>query len=408
VEQRKNIIFTSFTFTLITSLLALFLVILISKELSLLLFSKPIYANYLIYIFISITLINLAKIPQTVLRVEEKTALYSVSILVQFTSSIILNIYFVAILKLGILGILLAYVISGTLLFLILLPYLIHRMGLQFDVQLIKGMISFSYPFILTAISATILQLGDRYLLTKLSNLSEVGLYSLGYKFSNVVKIFIIDSFFLGLPIIGWQVVKNDDKPREFFSKIFTYFVFASLWIALFIAVYSKGIIHLFALNRDYWDAHLVIPYLLFGVILLGMAYFMFFILQIPKKTKNISLIFTISAMVNIVLNIIIIPRYGMMGAAYVTIISNLIAALLSYLQAQKFYRIQYELRRLPVLFILAFSLYFLSIFFDSFSLPFRIVTKGFLVLSFPVLLYLFRFYQGEELKNLKKMILEK
>jgi O-antigen/teichoic acid export membrane protein len=408
LKERKSIIFTTLIFTLLISIMTLLLVSLFSKELSIILFSKPDYSKYLVYIFISITLINLSKIPQTVLRVEEKTVLYSISIVIQFTSSVLLNIYFVAVLKMGILGILLAYIISGTILVLILLPYLFKRIRLKFDFHIIKGMVSFSYPFILTAISATILQLGDRYILTKLSTLNELGLYSLGYKFSNVVKIFIIDSFFLGLPIIGWQVVRNDDKPKEFFSKIFKYFVFASFWIALLIAVYSKGIIHLFALNKDYWEAYRVIPFLLIGIIFLGIAYFMFFILQIPKKTKNISLILTISAVVNILLNLVAIPRAGMMGAAYVTIISNLIAAGLAYYQAQKYYKVRYEVGRLPILFILGILLYLLSMLFDPFILPLRILLKGVIVIIFPFILYLFGFYQTDEINNIKKILLRR
>ena len=406
--EKKSIVFTIFICLMVVGLLSVLVIVSTKENLSVLLFGNPIYSNYLIYVFISISFINLAKISQTILRVEERTVLYTISILVQFIVSVILNIYFVAILKLGVEGVLLAYVISSGVLFLILFPFLVSRSRLKFDIPVLREMMIFSYPFILTAISATILQMGDRYLLSKLSSLTEVGLYSLGYKFSNVLKIFIIDSFLLGFPIIGWQVVKNNEKPREFFSKIFTYFIFALIWISLVISVYAKGIIHLVALNKSYWDSYLVIPYLLVGVIMLGWAYFSFFILQIPKKTKHISVILTVAAVVNIGINLLLIPKYGMMGAAYSRIISNFIAMVLAYILAQKYYEIKYEFKRLPVLFVIALVLYIVSGLFDPLALVYRITFKGLLILAFPFLLYFLKFYDAEELKNLKRLIFKR
>jgi O-antigen/teichoic acid export membrane protein len=407
-SDKKSIVFTIFICLLLIGSSSVIVVAATREYLSVLLFGNSIYSKLLIYVFLSITFLNLAKISQTILRVEEKTGLYSVSILLQFIASVVLNIWFVAFQKMGVEGVLLAYVISSGLLFLILLPFLISRINFKFDIPILQEMMIFSYPFILTALSATILQMGDRYLLTKLSSLTEVGLYSLGYKFSNVLKIFIIDSFFLGFPIIGWQVVRNNDKPREFFSKIFSYFMFALIWISLFISVYAKGIIHLVALNKDYWDAHTVIPYLLIAVIFLGWAYFLFFILQIPKKTKHISVILTVAAVANIGINFLLIPEYGMMGSAYSRIIANIIAMVLAYVMAQKYYRIEYEFKRLPVLFLLAVTLYLLSGLFDPLALAYRIIFKGLLLLAFPLLLYFLKFYDAEELKNLRKLIFKK
>jgi O-antigen/teichoic acid export membrane protein len=319
---------------------------------------------------------------------------------VQFTINLVLNIYFVAFLKWGVEGILIAAVISNGAILIMLIPYLQKRMHFHLATAELKEMVLYSYPMMFAAIASTILNLGDRFLLTKLSTLSIVGLYSLGYKFSNIIKVFVVDSFFLGLPIIGWQVVKEDNHPNRFFSKMLTYFVFVLLWFGLVLSAFAKGIIHKFATDRSYWDAHTVVPFLAFGVVLMGIQRMLFFQLEISKKTKLIPTIVGSVTVLNISLNLLLIPYFDMMGAAYANILSNLGAVIAAYYVAQKYYPITYEIRRLWMLFGVAIVLYLFTLLFNDFSIIERLVYKGVIILSFPFLLYFINFYEPIELER--------
>ncbi len=403
--EKKKIIFSSFVFLLLINIIFILLTILFNRKASEWLFSQPQFGVLLIIVSFSIIFTNLARVAQTLLRIEEKSVLYSVSVLGQFTVSLVLNIVFVAYLKWGVQGVLLANMISTGCLFLVLFPYLIKKMGLQFESQLLKEMLTFSYPFILTAIAATILNMGDRYLLSKLSTLTEVGLYSLGYKYSNILKIFVVDPFALGLPIIAWQLVHNDEKIRNYLSKISTYLLFILLWIGLFITIYSKGILHLIALNKDYWDAYKVVPFLTLGVVFLGLQQVFYFSLQVPKKTKNISVIITLATVLNIVSNLVFIPYWGMMASAVITVLSNIFATILAYSQMRKHFRFDLEITRMGKLFTTVLGLYFLSLFFDHYSLLWRISLKALLVFSYPFVLYLLRFYNQVEIEKFLQTI---
>ncbi|GAB4369226.1 MAG: lipopolysaccharide biosynthesis protein [Calditrichia bacterium] len=401
-SEKKSIVFSTFLFISLLSMAVLLSILPARRVIANYLFANPSYGDFLIYVLITILFTNLARIPQTLLRVEEKTVLFSVSIIVQFTMSLLLNIYFVAFRKMGVAGVLLAHAISSGALFLVLTPYLFKRMSLRLNFPIIREMVNFGYPFILTALSATVLNVGDRYILTKMASLTEVGLYSLGYKFSNILKIFLVDSFSLGLPIIGWKIVREDKLPKRFFSKTLTYFIFMLLWVGLVLSSFAKGIIHLFALNRDYWDAYLVVPFLASGVVFYGVQQFFYFILQIPKKTKFISIIITSAALVNVLLNVLLIPRYGMMAAAVVTVISHLFAALFAYFVSQKYYPGSYEIKRIGMLFLVSVALYFVTTLFDSYSLVMRILLKGSVLLLFPVVLLPLKFYEEKELQGIK------
>jgi O-antigen/teichoic acid export membrane protein len=354
---------------------------------------------------ISITFANLARIAQSLLRIEEKSMLYALSVVAQFSTSLILNIYFVAFLKLGVKGILIANIISQALLFTILFPYLIKRMDFRIDFQKLREMLDFSYPFIFIALSTTILSLGDRLILEKLSSRAQVGLYSLGYKISNVLKILVVDAFTLSLPIIGWKLVKDDSKPKEYFSKILTYLTFTLLWLGLIIGVFSQKIIQVFAKNPEYWEAYRVIPLLLLGVVLLGIQQLLFFILQIPKKTKHISIIIGIAALSNVLINLILIPKYHMMGAAYTTVISFVLAAVLAYLAVQKYYPIQVEHRKILTLFILAILLFWGATSATGMANSYQFLVKISAVVLYPVVLYPLKFYSIAEKRKVKEVL---
>ena len=127
--KKKNYIFTLFIF-LTCICVGSFLIILSSRSfLAEFLFGQNIFANYFVVLFISISFTVLSKLPLTLLRSEEKSHLYATFISIQFAFNLIANIYFVAILKYGVKGILISQAISTGLIFLILTPYLFKRMN---------------------------------------------------------------------------------------------------------------------------------------------------------------------------------------------------------------------------------------------------------------------------------------
>lgn len=401
--RKRNYVFSQFIFLLIICIVSVIIVGIFRTPLSQIIFSTTIYQDLLVFLFIAISFTILSKIPLSLLRLEDKSLAYSICIVSQFTLNLILNIWFIAFLKWGVKGILISYMISSGCVFLFLLLKMIRYLNAKFEMEEMVKMIQFSYPFIFSAIGATIISMGNRYLLKYLGTFTDVGIFTLGYKFSNVLKIFLIDAFSLGLPIIGWHVIKTDQNPKRFLSKTMTYLMFVSLWIALGIATFSKGIIHRFAQSPDYWSAASLIPILILGVVLIGMHRILFFILQIPKKTQYIPIIVCCASLMNIAINFMLIPRYGVSGSAYATLISYFLMNGLAYLAAQKFYPIKYEIKRLIILFAVTVVLYCITLLLNWDSLFFRILCKGIVIFSFPWVLYVIRFYESIELYRIRE-----
>jgi len=406
-ERKKQYTFSIFIFLILLCLCGFVLIFMARHWLSAVLFNDARFGHYFTILFLGVTFNILNKIPLTLLRIEERSVRYAVSVGIQFVIALILNIVFVAVLKRGLFGILIAQMAAPGILLLVLFPFLVKRMVLRPDIAELKKMIAFSYPFIFAAVSITALNLGNRYFLKLLGTLEDVGVYTLAFKFSNFLKIFFVDALSLGLPVVGWQVVKENDNPQRFLSKVLTYFVFVLCWSSLALSSVSHEIIRVFALNRDYWAAADIIPLLVVSVIFMGVYRIFYFALQIPKKTVLIPVLMGLSALVNILLNILLIPRWGVWGSAVSIVLACFFLIVVTYFNVQKVYPVAYELKRLFILFLVAAGLFLVIRMMHAWPLILKIPGKGLLVLLYPVVLYGLRFFDSVELDRIKNMFIK-
>jgi O-antigen/teichoic acid export membrane protein len=108
---------------------------------------------------------------------------------------------------------------------------------------------------------------------------------------------------------------------------------------------------------------------------------------------------------VNIGLNFILIPKLGIWGAALTTVISSLLISVISYFVSQKFYPVKYEIGKMLIVFVVGSALYLTSGLFADANIYFGIGLKIVLCLSFPILLYILKFYEKTELDKMKKVL---
>jgi O-antigen/teichoic acid export membrane protein len=262
-------------------------------------------------------------------------------------------------------------------------------------------MVKFGFPLIFSGLSSQILNLGDRYVLGILTNLSIVGVYTLGYKFANLIETLFVRSFYTAYEPIAWKKLAEANA-RRFYAKVLTYFVFIVFWISLFISIYAKGIIHKFALNEDYWAAYQIVAIVVFAISLRGMFIIVRMVFQFAQKTKYDALIDGSAAILNIGLNFLLIPYLSIIGAALATFIAFAYMLLIGFILANRLYPIKYEWLKIIKLAAVTVTIYVLCMLFDPFSTFFRIFFKFLLFLSYPLILYFFNFYDAVEIQRIK------
>ena len=153
----------------------------------------------------------------------------------------------------------------------------------------------------------------------------------------------------------------------------------------------------------EYWVAYKIIPILSFSFLFGLLKDVSLTGLQIQKRTKIIGLLMTIIALLNLGLNILLIPKFHIYGAAVATLISQIIFFVVIYIIAQKIYFIPYELKKVFLMILIGLILFFVSILFNPLHIILRCIVKSALIAAFPLLLYYFNFYEEIEIQRIKE-----
>ncbi|MFO7888723.1 MAG: oligosaccharide flippase family protein [bacterium] len=399
--KRKSTVFTTFFFSAVIGIILLFIFMPFSRNFSQLFFKNSEYASYFYILFATIPLGIINKNIQNLIRIKERSLYYVIITSIKLFVTLSLNIYFVAFLHLGIIGILLSELIGYLLLVIITIPFIIKNVIFSINLSVFKGMFHYSFPLIFSSIAGMLLSMGDRYLIKYYLNYSDVGIYSVGYKIANVIQVFLLNSFQMGFLPIAY---KKFDKPdaKRFYSKILTYFVFLLTLSSLALSLFSREIIVIFAQRITYHGAYRIIPLISLSIIFLGIKYNLSLGFHYTKKTKYNAYIISFGAVVNIITNIFFIPLWGIYGAALATIISVILIDIIFYFVSQRYYYVPYEIGKIFKLIITGIGIFLVSLFFNNFSFYVRIVIKLLLTISFPFILYVWNFYEPIELKRLQ------
>ncbi len=395
-----------FTITAFLSLLSLILIGISELIYHFKLFFTGSNEIYLTYIRISSFVVFLRVINSAFLsklRADEKSAAFGASNLFRLIVNVVFIIYFVSFKKLGVLGVIYGYLISEAALFIILIIPMLKQMTFRFSFPILKIALAFGMPLVLSGLGFQILNLSDRYLIKIILTENSLAVYGLSYRIAGLLNMMLVLPINLILLPIAFKYYQQPGDKR-FFSKLMTYSTFMSVWLAIGISLFGKEIITILAPKPEYQSALLLIPIILFGYVLSGMRMVGSLGLYLTKNTKKIAILTIIAAVINIILNVIFIPRYGIYAAAVNTFISFFVFYLLTQSYSGKFYKIPFENIKLTKVFLLGLIFSFIPLIFLKEISVINVIFKFLLLIIFPVLLYFWKFYESIELEYIKKI----
>ncbi|OQY38427.1 MAG: hypothetical protein B6226_03680, partial [Candidatus Cloacimonetes bacterium 4572_65] len=282
--------------------------------------------------------------------------------------------------------------------------YSFKNMRFKIEFKLIGEMLRFSLPLVTSWILTLVLTLSDRYIIKYFGNLAEVGIYSLAYKISNVIRVFVVHSFAQAYIPIYYKYM-NDPEGEKFYKKSLTYYTFIAVIIALTLTIFGQEAIQIVAKSEEFWASYKLLPYLVIGTIFAGFRQILVLPINKHKKTKVISITNFSAGVINIILNIILVPYTGPVGAALATGLANLFIVGIYYYHVNKLDNIRYEdwkiINAITVCIALSTGAMFVA---DMDSAP-RLIIKALLFVSFPIIMYIMKFYDKDEIGQVKDMI---
>jgi O-antigen/teichoic acid export membrane protein len=350
-ESRKGIFFMALSFQVLISLSFCLVLIPLSGQLSAVIFSNPEWMKAIKLLILSSALQAINNLINTLMRVQAKSVLFTVVNLIKLLIVLALTIYFIVSRHMGINGIYLAQVIGNLLFIVFLSGYAIKNCMPYFNFSLFRAMSKYGFPLLLANFAAASLTAIDRYSLNSLALLKYVAIYALAYKISSVLKLVIVDSIKMAITPIVLQKINVPDNQR-FYSKTLLYSSFVLMLGIITISLFSNEVIKVISKSTEFWGAFIVVPILSLAVFFTNMRETSSYGLLINKKTGIVGINVVISCVLNILLNILLIPIWNIVGAAIATALTQLIYWWLNYYFSQKEYFIPYEKRKIVIMFL--------------------------------------------------------
>ncbi|MFQ5797238.1 MAG: lipopolysaccharide biosynthesis protein [Bacteroidota bacterium] len=338
-------------------------------------------------------------IPLSLLRIQERALRYSTISFLRFTFLVILNLVFVGFYHLGIEGVLLGILLSTALSFGLTLPYLLKNIQFGFLRDQLNEMLRYGLPVMGASLAMIILNLSDRYLLKLLSTLDSVGLYTLGYQIAGLINLLFVSSFALGFYPAIFKVNAGGET-KAFLSKTFTYFTLVVFWTILVLSLFAPEILRLIVPNPLYWEAEKVVFLLSVGFGFYGMFFILSIGFYIERRTGYISAIVSATALLNIGLNLLLIPRWNIIGAGLATALSYGLMVPVTTFFVNKIYFVKYCWERALTVVVLTVTFYGLSFLWKGAAVWTNVALDLIIIVCFPFVLYLLKVFDAQDLRR--------
>lgn len=253
-----------------------------------------------------------------------------------------------------------ANLIGSAITLICLVPF-IFRMKPVFDRRLLNRMLAYSWPLLVGGMAGSLNEVLDKILLRRLiggaEGLATVGLYGAGYKVGVLMSLFIQMYRFAAEPFFFEKAGSKDAK--ETYAITMKYFVLTALILFLGINLYPEVVSLI--IGEGFRESMVVVPIVSMGYLLLGIYINQSIWYKVNDKTIYGVWITFVGVAVTVAVNVIFVPTYGYIAAAWAHIACYLSMVIVSYFIGKKHYPIEYEIGRITMYILLAVAMLFIS-----------------------------------------------
>ncbi len=281
-----------------------------------------VFDGYVFLVAAYVICANLHSAAANFLRAIGKTTLFAVQGIANTVLTITLNVLFLIVFKWGAMGYVLSVVVSD--LVMTVLIFAAARLWKYISVKQINGktlrtMLKFSVPYVPTTMMWLITSASDRYIVMAYRGSAENGLYAAAYKLPTLLLLVC------GVFIEAWQfsVVKDGDdgEKEKFFSQVFKNYM-GIIFMGASLLIAGSKIFTRLLLADSYYTSWQYVPVLVIAMTFSALVSFMGSVYFLQKKSVMSMITAMSGAVINVVLNFVLIPERGAMGAAVATLIS--------------------------------------------------------------------------------------
>lgn len=338
----------------------------------------------------------LGLLPLTLFQIKERASTYVFTSVANTLLTIGLVVYFVVLQQGGAYGYLLGTFLASIIM---AIPYLVltmYQMKFTLDWNILKAALVFSLPLVPHGLASWVLELSDRAILQHFVSLGELGLYAIGYQFGSVMNLFIAAFTNAWSPFLYNALEQHGATANEKLARLSTYYALILCFVASGLVLFVKYILVIFTASA-FHSAYHVTPWVMGGYVFSGLYIIPVGFLFWKTETKLIPVVTVSSGLLNIGLNLWLVPYFGIMAAAWATFLSYVLMLVLVWRISLSVYSFPYEYKRLGKIGIITILIFILSSELTFSWITVELIVRLILWLAFPVILAIFGFFTNLE-----------
>ncbi|RMH63316.1 MAG: hypothetical protein D6677_07470 [Calditrichaeota bacterium] len=337
-EDKGRIFRTAMLFTLLWAAILFAFHLLFLKPLTLL-FMDDIQWQAFYRLILLVAFLEALNLPVTMMyHVEKRNGLYALALLGKNSIKLILSWYLIKVTRDGIEGAALALLSGSVVYFLPMARLKPGRLVGPISFKWLKKLLNYGAPFLLTSLAMNALFQIDQLIIKFLKDFQSVAVYGMAYKLGSAIQ--YINTAFALVWFPHLFSVKRDEARQLIPRTLFNY-LRVVLPVAIGLTVGARYFLPYF-LPDTYRMAVSIIPWVIWGYVAYSLSDFLGAGLFINLKSHRFSFAALTALLVNIVLNMLWIPVYGVISAAWSTFISMSLLSMLTFIWSQRTFKISF------------------------------------------------------------------
>lgn len=235
-------------------------------------------------------------------------------------------------------GVIAAFLVSGTLINLITLFIILRQRGFQLPrFSRLKEYLRFSIPLTPNLAIMWIINISDRYIISYFIGVTATGIYNAAYSIGGYASFLMMPIGVVLYPTIAKLYdEENLSETRNYLNYSVKYFMMIAIPAAFGLSILAKPVLQILT-TPEFVPGAIIVPFVASGVAIAALHPIGEYIILLAKKTKLMVMLLGISAGLNIILNIILIPQQGILGAAIATLITYVVLGISTLLVSRRY-----------------------------------------------------------------------
>ena len=328
---------------LFTSAIASLLLFLFSEPLATALFDGNLTIARILPLIVFIACLN--GLLLNFFRTFQQIKRYSMFLFIQICLNVALVAYFV-LSGYGIFGAVMGLLISSSVVLLIMVSLIISEIGIKIPkFTHIREYLAFGLPTVPGNLSSWVVNSSDRYVIGIFLSTAFVGYYSPGYTLGSMINMFMAPlGFMLPAVLSKYYDENNMNEVKTVLRYSLKYFLLLAIPSVFGLSLLSKPILTILSTPEIASQGYLITPFVAASALLFGVYAVVNQVFVLAKKTRILGTIWIIAAILNLGLNIIVVPYIGILGAAITTLIAFALALVLAIFYSLKYFKFDFDL----------------------------------------------------------------